>query len=126
MLTKLVTRRVISKTNSKFASDDKDEWGGSHSITSRFEDNATTILEHAFLACSSKTNAVDEDTSKSFDVCKLNLENAVPGRVLTVLADECTNAKDDRVSAMHEQVQSLFPIDLKAAKVKNQEDGIKM
>ncbi|RLN97042.1 hypothetical protein BBJ28_00010820 [Nothophytophthora sp. Chile5] len=46
--------------------------------------------------------------------------------LLTVLADECKNAKYDRVRAMHEQVQSLFPIDLKAAKVKSQEDGVGM
>ncbi|KAF4321685.1 hypothetical protein BBO99_00001140 [Phytophthora kernoviae] len=44
--------------------------------------------------------------------------------LLTVLAEECKNAQYDRVRAMHEQVQSLFPIDLKAAKIKTQDDGI--
>ncbi|KAF4148096.1 hypothetical protein GN958_ATG02722, partial [Phytophthora infestans] len=43
---------------------------------------------------------------------------------LTVLADECKNAKYDRVKAMHDQVQSLIPIDLKAAKIKTQDDGV--
>ncbi|EGZ16265.1 hypothetical protein PHYSODRAFT_505165 [Phytophthora sojae] len=43
--------------------------------------------------------------------------------LLTVLADECKNAKYDRVKAMHDQVQSLFPIDLKKAKLKSQDDG---
>ncbi|KAE9008004.1 hypothetical protein PF005_g7589 [Phytophthora fragariae] len=44
--------------------------------------------------------------------------------LLTVLADECKKAQYDRVKAMHEQVQSLFPIDLKSAKVKTQGDGV--
>lgn len=44
--------------------------------------------------------------------------------LLTVLADECKNAKYDRVKAMHDQVQSLFPIDLKKAKLKSQDDGV--
>lgn len=44
--------------------------------------------------------------------------------LLTVLADECKKAQYERVRAMHEQVQSLFPIDLKAAKIKRQDDGI--
>ncbi|CEG36054.1 Uncharacterized conserved protein [Plasmopara halstedii] len=44
--------------------------------------------------------------------------------LLTVLADECKKAQYDRVKAMHEQVQSLIPIDLKAAKVRTQNDDI--
>lgn len=44
--------------------------------------------------------------------------------LLTVLADECKKAQYDRIRVMHEQVQSLFPIDLKAVKVKTQDDGI--
>ncbi|KAG3033399.1 hypothetical protein PC128_g1824 [Phytophthora cactorum] len=44
--------------------------------------------------------------------------------LLTVLADECKKAQYDRVKAMHDQVQSLFPIDLKAAKIKTQDDGV--
>lgn len=44
--------------------------------------------------------------------------------LLTVLADECKKAQYDRIKAMHEQVQALFPIDLKAVKVKTQEDGV--
>jgi pre-rRNA-processing protein TSR2 len=44
--------------------------------------------------------------------------------LLSVLAEECKNANYDRVKAMHEQVHSLFPIDLKKAKVKTQDDGV--
>ncbi|ETM39883.1 hypothetical protein F442_14421 [Phytophthora nicotianae P10297] len=43
---------------------------------------------------------------------------------LTVLADECKKGQYDRVKAMHDQVQSLIPIDLKAAKIKTQDDGV--
>ncbi|KAL4115695.1 hypothetical protein PRIC2_012701 [Phytophthora ramorum] len=45
-------------------------------------------------------------------------------QLLTVLADECKNARYDRVKAMHDQIRSLFPIDLKAAKLKTQDDGV--
>ncbi|KAG1689270.1 hypothetical protein DVH05_002338 [Phytophthora capsici] len=44
--------------------------------------------------------------------------------LLTVLAEECKKSQYDRVKAMHDQVQSLFPIDLKAAKLKRQDDGV--
>ncbi|RMX70490.1 hypothetical protein DD238_000423 [Peronospora effusa] len=44
--------------------------------------------------------------------------------LLTVLAEECKKAQYDRIKAMHEQIQSLFPIDLKAVKVKTQDDGM--
>ncbi|TDH67453.1 hypothetical protein CCR75_005969 [Bremia lactucae] len=44
--------------------------------------------------------------------------------LLTVLSDECKNAQYSRVKTMHEQVQSLFSIDLKASKIKVQEEQV--
>ncbi|KAK1945349.1 Pre-rRNA-processing protein TSR2 [Phytophthora citrophthora] len=44
--------------------------------------------------------------------------------LLTILVEECKKSQYDRVKAMHDQVQSLFPIDLKAAKLKRQDDGV--
>ena len=44
--------------------------------------------------------------------------------LLTVLAEECKKAQYDRIKTMHEQVQSLSSIDLKALKVKSQDDGV--
>uniref|UniRef100_M4BAX5 Pre-rRNA-processing protein TSR2 n=1 Tax=Hyaloperonospora arabidopsidis (strain Emoy2) TaxID=559515 RepID=M4BAX5_HYAAE len=44
--------------------------------------------------------------------------------LLTVLAEECKKAQYDRIKMMHDQVQSLSSIDLKALKVKPQEDGV--
>ncbi|KAG7391514.1 hypothetical protein PHYPSEUDO_004584 [Phytophthora pseudosyringae] len=55
-------------------------------------------------------------------ICEDGSVEEVAG-LLTLLADECKQAQYDRVKAMHEQVHALFPIDLKAAKVKTQEDG---
>lgn len=43
--------------------------------------------------------------------------------LLTVLADECKRGDYSRVKHMHDQVLSMFPIDLKAAKVRTEEDG---
>ncbi|CAI5743116.1 unnamed protein product [Hyaloperonospora brassicae] len=43
--------------------------------------------------------------------------------LLTVLAEECKKAQYGRIKTMHEQVQSLSSIDLKALKVKSQDDG---
>lgn len=40
--------------------------------------------------------------------------------LLSVLAEECKRGQFDRVRSMHEQVQTLFPINLKAAKVKQE------
>lgn len=42
---------------------------------------------------------------------------------LTVLADECKKGDYARVKDLHEKVQSMFPINLKAAKVRSEEDG---
>ncbi|CAH0475371.1 unnamed protein product [Peronospora belbahrii] len=45
-------------------------------------------------------------------------------QLLTILAEECKKTHYDRIKTMHEQVQSLFPIDLKAVKVKTLDDGL--
>ncbi len=41
--------------------------------------------------------------------------------LLTQLAEECKLGQYDRVKHMHEQIQSLFPIDLKSAKIRSDE-----
>lgn len=43
--------------------------------------------------------------------------------LLVVLADECKKGAYERVKMLHEQVQSLFPINLKSAKVRTDNEG---
>ncbi|TYZ60062.1 hypothetical protein PybrP1_005748 [[Pythium] brassicae (nom. inval.)] len=43
--------------------------------------------------------------------------------LLVVLADECKKGAYERVKTLHEQVQSLFPINLKSAKVRTDGGG---
>lgn len=43
--------------------------------------------------------------------------------LLVVLADECKKGNYERVKMLHEQVQSLFPINLKGAKVRTDGDA---
>ncbi|TMW56843.1 hypothetical protein Poli38472_006853 [Pythium oligandrum] len=72
------------------------------------DDMVTNISEYV----ESEFGLVCEDGSIE-EICDL----------MALLADECKKGQYDRVKALHEQVQSLIPIDLKKAKIR-QEDGL--
>ena len=69
---------------------------------------------------------IDEYVESEFGLVCEDGSTRELSELMVVLADECKVGQFERVKDMHDQLQSLFPIDLKQAKLRNQFDQTSM